>query len=98
MAETKCAQWGGRLFQPRSTVAMAYFVQAEPNHMTEDLFKFSQPPKSSSILAIGLLYQQLAGDTQPYLYYRCINLSLDQFCETLFFAISTLQLKLLKSN
>jgi hypothetical protein len=73
MAETKCAQWGGRLFQPRSTVAMAFFAQAEPNHMTEDLFKFSQPPKSSSILAIGLLYQQLAGDSQPYLYYRYVS-------------------------
>ena len=66
-AEAKCTQWGARLFQPRSTQALTYFTQAENNHMTQDMFRFNG---QSSNLAIGLYYQQLTGDTQPYMYYR----------------------------
>ncbi len=69
-AEAKCMQWGARLFQPRSTQAMTYFSQAETNHMLEDLFRFNQPASAYSLLAIGLLYQQLPTDDQPYMYYR----------------------------
>jgi len=66
-AEAKCMQWGARLFQPRSTQGLTYFGQAEQLHMGQNLFKFNG---QSSYLAIGLTYQQLTGDTQPFLYYR----------------------------
>ncbi len=69
-AEAKCAQWGARLFQPRSSQALSYFSIAEVNHMKEELFRFNQPASTSSIIAIGLWYQQMAGDSQPHLYYR----------------------------
>ena len=70
-AEAKCTQWGARLFQPRSTQAITYFTQAETNHMTEDMFRFS-PSAPSSHLAIGLYYLQQPGDSQPNLYYRFV--------------------------
>ena len=69
-AESKCMQWGARLFQPRSNQSLWYFPIAEVNHMKEDLFKFLQPATTFSLIAIGLFYQQLPGDNQTRLYYR----------------------------
>jgi hypothetical protein len=69
-AELKCMQWGARLFQLRSAQALKYFTVAEVNHMVEELFRFNQPASVTSLIAIGLFYQQMTGDSQPYLYYR----------------------------
>ena len=69
-AEAKCMQWGARLFQPRSSQALKYFSLAEVNHLKEELFRFNQPATTSSLVAIGLFYQQMTGDSQKYLYYR----------------------------
>jgi hypothetical protein len=67
-AEAKCMLWGSRLYQPRSTVGLAYFKTSEILHLNGELFGFA--PAGLSLVAIGLYYQRLPGDDMPYFYYR----------------------------
>ena len=55
-------------FTNRSTAALSYFPMAEIIHLNGELFGFVSPGKS--LVAVGLLYQQLAGDPSFSLYYR----------------------------
>jgi hypothetical protein len=42
IAESKCAQWGARLFQPRATPSLGYFAAAEMQHLQQELFAFAK--------------------------------------------------------
>ena len=61
-------QWGARLYQPRSILGLSYFEKSEQLHLNGELFGFANA--GLSLVAIGLYYQQLPGDSAPHFYYR----------------------------
>ena len=58
------------------TLCVCIFFQTEMGcswNVGEIDYRFLQPATSYSLLAIGLYYTQMTGDSSPYLYYRYLH-------------------------
>ena len=68
-AANDCSSLGGRLYQPRSTEAMKYFLNTEIGHWILGLFYYAL---GKGHIAIGLEYRNASGSNtnQSSLYYR----------------------------